>query len=130
MSYKNLLKEMFQQVFTYPDNLEDLINHYVHPDYRQYVDDKVLTREGLLNHLLAQKDIIEQVDFDYAQLIEEGNTVASIHYVEAKKKDGGLVKAKVIAMIKFQDNQLLSCHELTKLLAGDEQDHELGSITK
>ncbi|WHN65007.1 nuclear transport factor 2 family protein [Cysteiniphilum sp. QT6929] len=124
---KELLVRIFKIIFEKDGFDEADIHKYFHPDYTQYVDGKILKFDNFIAHIKALKSTVSQVKIHFEHLIVEGNKVCSVHYPEAKKINGMIIKAKVIAMFEFKGDQLILCDELTHLIEGDKEDEDLGS---
>lgn len=124
---KELLVRIFKAIFEKDGFDEAEIHKYFHPDYTQYVDGKVLKFDDFVAHIKSLKSTVNQVKICFEHLIEDGNKVCSVHYPEAKKDNGMIIKAKVIAMFEFKGDQLILCDELTHLIEGDKEDKDLGS---
>lgn len=124
---KNLLKKIFADVFESPDFDFKVIQKHFHPDYTQCVDGKTLHFDQFVEHMKALKASIKEVKVSFEHLIAEDNSVCSIHYPEGVKSNGQRIKAKVIALFKFKDLQLIFCDELTQLIVGEKEDRDLGS---
>jgi len=70
---------------------------------------------------------VERLELNFEQLFAEGNDVCSVHWVNVAKKDGSVAQLKVIAHFKLQDDKIILCDELTRLISGGEEDAKLGS---
>ena len=125
--YKTRLKKAFAAVFEAPDFNIEVIKKYFHLNYVQYVDGKTLNFEQFIKHIEMLKAFIADIKIKFVHLVAEGNVVCSVHYAEGIKKNGGRIKAKVIALFKFEDKKIIFCEELTSLIEGDESDRNLGS---
>ncbi|HHF2906915.1 TPA: hypothetical protein ACPJZ5_004788, partial [Vibrio diabolicus] len=100
---------------------------YVDPSYIQKVDGVELDYDSFVNHIEAQKKVISKLDVNFLTLVQEGNVVFSNHVVTAHKKDGSIIKVKVIAQFTIHNNRLVLCDELTRLIEGGGEDHDIGS---
>jgi len=124
---KNLLKKIFSDIFEADTFDEKIIRKYFHPKYQQHVNGKILNFDQFVDHMKAIKDTLGSVKIYFERLIEEDDWVCSVHYAEGKKKDGNIVKAKVIAFFKFEQDKIILCDEMTHLLAGNTEDEDIGS---
>ncbi|WP_440616202.1 nuclear transport factor 2 family protein [Cysteiniphilum sp. 6C5] len=127
VSKKAQLVKIFREIFEKDEFDEADIHKYFHPDYTQHVDGKVLKFDDFLAHIKSLKAAVNKVNIHFEHLIEDGNRVCSVHYPEAQKVNGMTIKAKVIAMFEFKEDQLIFCDELTHLIQGEEDDADLGS---
>jgi len=124
---KNLLKKIFSDIFEADNFDEKVIHKYFHLEYKQHVDGKILNFDQFVDHMKAIKDTLDSVKIYFEHLIEENDSVCSVHYAEGKKKDGNIVKAKVIAFFKFEQDKLILCDEMTHLVEGNTEDEDMGS---
>jgi ketosteroid isomerase-like protein len=65
----------------------------------------------------------------FEQMVAEGNKIMDIHRVEADKRTGGKMAARVISLWVIEDGKIVLCDELTHLEQGAAQDRDLGSRT-
>ncbi len=126
-SKKAFVKKIFLEVFGAGSFDASIIKQYFHPEYVQHVDGKSLNFDSFVQHIKVLKSSIEKVTIDFEHLIEEDDAVCSVHHIDATKINGRQIEAKVIAYMKFKGNQIILCDELTYLIAGDEEDKDLGS---
>ena len=124
---KALIKNLFTDVLMAPELDVSLIVQYVDPSYIQKVDGVELDYDSFVNHIEAQKKVISKLDVNFLTLVQEGNVVFSNHIVTAHKKDGSIIKVKVIAQFTIHNNRLVLCDELTRLIEGGGEDHDIGS---
>ena len=75
------------------------------------------------------KNAVHSTQITFEHLVAENDKVCSIHYAQGIKSNGQKIKAKVIALFQFQDDQLILCDELTHLVEGSTEDRDLGSRT-
>lgn len=118
---------MFDEVFVAPELDMKAIQRWFHPDYRQIVGDTELDRDGFATHVSAQKEAVSETKVTWEHLVEEGDSVASVHIIDAVKRDGSTMAEKVIAYWEFEDDRIIRCDELTHLLSGSAADRDLGS---
>lgn len=128
MNYKEQIKLIFKEVIGSPEFNESKISEYFDEDYQQWVDGHELDYSGFIEHMRAQKQKIESVDIKFHSIVEEGQKVATIHFIEAKTLDGHEVKGRVIAHFTFKDSKLVLCEELTFFDKAREKDRNLGHV--
>ena len=128
-SLKDRLKDMFRDVMESAEFSPSVISEYFHPDYMQHVDGKVLNFEEFVQHMKHLRSKVSQVKIHFQHLVEEGDTVCSLHFAEGKKTNNQMVKMKVIAFFKFRKDKLILCDELTFMIHGGKEDKNLGSDT-
>lgn len=100
---------------------------YFSKDYIQHVDGKTLNYADLVHHMKAQKAILASAKVTFKYIIVEGETVATLHYVDAIKKDGSSLRVQVNAVFRLKDHQFILCDELTRLVKGGKEDEAIGS---
>jgi hypothetical protein len=108
---------------------EETYARYFSEKYIQYVDGKTLDYYKLISHMKAQKSILRSAKITFKHLIAEGNKVSSTHVVDAVKKNGGVIKAQVNALIELKDDKIVLCDELTFLIEGAKEDENIGSCS-
>lgn len=123
---KEKLKKIFNTIYLPETNINQLIEDNFSKKYIQRVDSVTLNYDQFVQHVHLQRKVVENVKITFLHLVEEGNTLASMHLVEAKKKDGSQLKAKIVAVFQFENNKLILCDELTYMIEGSESDRDLG----
>lgn len=121
---KNLFKAMYSDPTT---DFTKLIPESYSPNYTQWVDGKTMGYQDILKHRLAQKKVISDIKITFEHMIAKGDKVFTVHWVNAKKKDGSEVIVKVIALFQIQNGKLISCDEMTYTIKGSKEDQDLGS---
>ena len=122
---KNALVDVVEDMAT----TEETYARYFSKKYIQYVDGKTLDYYKLISHMKAQKSILRSAKITFKHLIAEGNKVSSTHVVDAVKKNGGVIKAQVNALIELKDDKIILCDELTFLIEGSKGDEGIGSCS-
>ncbi|QIW09296.1 nuclear transport factor 2 family protein [Francisella sp. LA112445] len=123
---KNILKSLFENIYNPKIDLEQYIATFVSKDYIQVVDGHKINYIDFIEHIKKQREILESISFNFICLVEEGDTVASLHRVYAKKGNKQEVIAEVHAFFKFKDKMLISCDERTRIIQGSDEDKDLG----
>ncbi len=129
MNYKERLKLIFKEVLGSPEFNTTKIAKHFDKAYKQWVDGHELDYVGFVNHMRAQKQRVESVEVTFHSMIEEGPKVATIHFIDAKTKDGYPVKGRVMAHFTFNEDKLVLCEELTFFDKAREQDKDLGHVS-
>ncbi|MDX2164957.1 MAG: nuclear transport factor 2 family protein [Gammaproteobacteria bacterium] len=123
-----LIQEIFAHVFEKDGFDEAVCEKYFSKDYIQYVDGKKVDYAGFLDHVRALKSALHSMSFEFKHIVKEGNKIATLHIARGIKKDTGKkIEVQVNAMFEIQNNQVISCNELTHLVHGEESDQDLGS---
>ncbi len=124
---KIFLEHAFSALFDLEQDPRVVATKYMTADYIQIVDGKTLDLDGFVNHLALLRSTIQSVKFTFEEVIVSGNIIADIHIVEATKKDGSSLKAKLLAFFYLEGKKIKKIDELTGLLEGVESDRDLGS---
>lgn len=127
MVANKIIIDFFKQVLEDGQIDDKTISHFVSPNYIQQVDGKTLNFEDFKKHLKKQREIISRIQITFIQIVSSGDIVFTNHEVSVHKKDGNLLHFKVIAQFTLQDNRVIACDELTRLIDGNEGDSNLGS---
>lgn len=124
---KQFIKEVFANVVENMNATEETYAHYFSKDYIQHVDGKTLNYDQFVAHMKIQKTLIQSAKITFRYLIVEGDKVATLHLVNAVKKDGSLIEAQVNAIFEIENKKVILCDELTYLIKGEKSDKDLGS---
>ncbi|NCD11076.1 MAG: hypothetical protein EOL93_00870 [Epsilonproteobacteria bacterium] len=126
-SRKGIIRNLFRDVLESSEVEISVIEKYIDPAYIQKVDGVILDYHGFLEHMKKQKQVIDAMSVTFLSMVEESDTVFTNHIVAAKKKDGEELHVHVIAQFTLQDERLIACDELTRLISGNEEDQNIGS---
>lgn len=124
---KNFLKEAFANVIEDMNATEETYANYFSKDYVQYVDGKKLTYSDFVAHMKAQKSVLKSAKITFRHMLVEGDKIATVHEVDAIKKDDSIIEAQVNALFQIKNGKIILCDELTHLIKGNESDKDLGS---
>jgi ketosteroid isomerase-like protein len=122
---RRFLQRVFDRLFD-PASTAEEVGAFFSPDYVQDVDGRRLDRGEFMNHVRMLKNTLEGATVTFKQIAADGQTIADIHVVEARKKNGERVRVKVIAFYTLQNGKISSIEELTYLLEGRSEDRDLG----
>jgi len=125
---KARLKEGMKAIFAEPTFNEKTIQKYISPNYIQYVNGETLNYQDFIQHIKAQKKLVESVEVTFKECLVDGNKVCTIHIIDAIKKDGSSMQGQVNAVFTFENDKVICCDELTHVLQGLPEDNELGSV--
>ncbi|WP_145531965.1 nuclear transport factor 2 family protein [Yersinia kristensenii] len=123
-------KQFLQQVFTAlvdPAFTVQEVAAFFSKDYQQNADGNLLNYEEFIQHAQVLKNTLISGKVTLEKVIAEGDRVASVHLVEAVKKNGQKVLMKVIAFYQIENGLITSVEELTHMIHGEAQDRDLGS---
>lgn len=124
---KSFLKEAFHHTIEEMEPDEEVYARYFSKDYIQHVDGKTLNYDGFVAHMKAQKKVLASAKITFKYMLVDNDKIATIHIVNAVKKDGSIIEAQVNAIIQVKDNKIILCDELTHLIKGLPSDRDLGS---
>lgn len=128
MSNKNVIRDLFINLFENKSFDMANLNDYICSDYVQYVDGKILNYNHFVEHIAALRAMIENCRVEFKTLVCEGEIVFSNHTVDIELVDGRKAKIQVIAEFRLRDGKLFYCDELTHLIEGASESKDLGSI--
>jgi ketosteroid isomerase-like protein len=126
---KVLVQHMFRDVLERDKFDEQEIAHYFSRSYQQKVDGKTLDFTGFVDHIRELKRTVTGLQVSFEQMVAEGNKVMDIHRVEADKRTGGKMMARVISLWVIEAGKIVFCDELTHMEQGAPEDRDLGSRT-
>lgn len=128
MSNVTFMNRVFKDVIEDLNADESIISKYFSPSYIQHVDGHTLDYKDFIQHMLAQKAILSSAKVTIDKCLTEGNTICTVHLVNAVKKNGEQVDVKVIAYFEMEDGKITLCDELTHVLKGKPEDQNIGSV--
>lgn len=124
---KQLIKNVFRDIFSNLDFTEETCEKYFSINYIQYVDGKKLDYDKLIKHLMNLKSTLHKIKITFKHIISEHDKVSTIHIVNATKKNGVVCKVQVNAMFQIKNQKIILCDELTHLISGEGLDKEIAS---
>lgn len=125
---KELLKQIFVQLFQNTVHDEAFIDQYFDKDYVQQVDGKILKLQAFKKHIQKLKELRTVIDIQFNKVVQENEVVFSNHIVTTTNKEGtDLASHHVIAEFRFKNEKIVYCDELTRLINGELSHQELGS---
>ncbi|MCI0381578.1 MAG: nuclear transport factor 2 family protein [Chlamydiae bacterium] len=128
MKNKHFIQNVLKEILENLDADEKVISQYFSPNYIQHVDGHTLNYDEFVQHMKKQKSILRSVKVTIDHCVAEENGVSTVHRVEAIKKDGRKLIVKVVAYFKLENGKITLCDELTKLLTGEKEDQDIGSM--
>jgi ketosteroid isomerase-like protein len=126
---KALVQQMFRDILEPEEFDEQQIARYFSPGYEQKADGKTLDFRSFLDHVRELKRTVTRLRVTVEYIVSEGNKVLDVHRVEAEKRTGGKVEARVFSLWVIEDGRIVLCDELTHLERGAAEDRDLGSRT-
>lgn len=128
MSNKNVIRDLFINLFENKSFDMTNLNDFICPDYVQYVDGKILNYNHFVEHITTLRAMIENCRVEFKTLVCDGDIVFSNHTVDIELIDGRKAKIQVIAEFRLRNGKLYYCDELTHLIEGASENKDLGSI--
>jgi ketosteroid isomerase-like protein len=124
---KSFIKHTFQEVVENPNATEATYAKYFSKDYIQNVNGERLGYKEFVQHMNTLKASVQSIKIIFEDMIVENDKICSHHVAHAIKKNGQEVLMRVIAVMHVKDYKIISCNELTFLIAGEKEDHDIGS---
>jgi hypothetical protein len=125
--YKELVKQAFAEVLANPTFDRKKITQYFSTDYKQHVDGKILDYDQFVAHVELVKKRTSGLIFDYATIVQEGKIVFTNHKVTATMENGEVSVTHLIAEFHIEQDRIVYCSEMSRLLTGKKEDGDLGS---
>lgn len=125
--HKQLIKEIFKNIFETPGFDEAIVRKYFSTDYVQHVDGKTLGFDHFIKHVEVVKDAMLTMAINFKTLVQENDTVFTNHTVTGITKEGRTGDVQVIGEFRIRNGQVIYCDELTHQLSGDPKDRDLSS---
>lgn len=108
--------------------LEEILDRYFSPGYRQRTDNEWEDRDGFAHHADKLREIIACVKVEVLDELRSGNIYATRHRVLCTKRDGEAVDMEVYMFAEMDDSgRFLRIEEATLMLQGTESDRAIGS---
>lgn len=125
---KDFIEKVLKDVVVDMDASEEIISNYFSTSYIQHVDGHTLNYSDFVQHMKLQKTILESASVSIDHCAVDGNSICTVHRVNALKKNGENIAVKVIAYYEIENGKIILCDELTHLLKGEENDQHIGSV--
>ena len=125
---RTFLQGVFDRFFD-PAASAEAVGEFFSPDYVQEVDGKRLDYSAFLDHVRLLKRTLDRATVTFENVVVDGSTIADIHVVDARKKNGERLRVKVLAFYTIEDGKIRRLEELTHQLEGRAEDRDLGSRT-
>jgi ketosteroid isomerase-like protein len=124
---KQLIRKAFAALTDFQNAAEDVAGFFS-DDYVQIVDGKQLDRRGFVEHVLALRSHLSSLEIDIERIVADDVSAATVHLVTATRRTGETSTIKVVAFYEIRDGKIALIDELSRVVHGSEEDHELGSI--
>jgi hypothetical protein len=123
---QRFLSRIFNSLFDPAQTAEQTGRHFA-GDYQQHADGKVLDHALFVEHARTLKATLKSASVSFEKVIACGQSLASVHIVDAIKHDGQRLKVKVVALYEVEDGLIRRVDELSHLLEGEASDRDLGT---
>jgi len=127
MNNAQRVAQALREIICKPEHNEATIRAWFSADYQQYVDGETLDFSGFVSHMAALKGLTQAMDIELVAIVGQDTTVLT-HHIVTVKKAGQPSRIEVFAHFTLRDGLIIRCEELTRLVAGAEQDRLLGSL--
>lgn len=115
-------------LFTPGLELDEAADRHFAPDYRQRTDGRWADRTDFLTHIAHLRTAVAHGSVEVHEEFVDGDRYADHHTVDATKTDGSTVRMEVYLFGEFApDGRFRRIEETTLMLAGAEEDRNLGS---
>lgn len=118
MNYKELLKQIWTDLYAPNANVLAVIETYFHPEYEQCINGVILRRTEYIDHVIAQKNNMIVESIDYIHILANNNELFSLYIPRGKDIAGNPISAEVIAYFKFKDQQIIHIHGQVRMIEG------------
>lgn len=107
--------------------LEQVLDRYFSPNYRQRTNGCWEDREGFAHHARKLREICVFARIDVLAELRDRNLYATRHRVQCTKRDGTEVVMEVYMFAETEESgRFLRIEETTLMLKGTESDRDLG----
>lgn len=124
---KQLIRKAFAALADFQNSAED-VARFFSDDYVQIVDGKQLDRRGFVEHVLALRSHLSSLEIVIERIVADDASAATVHLATATRRTGETSTIKVVAFYEIRDGKIVLIDELSRVVHGSEEDHELGSI--
>ncbi len=123
------LKSLLEDLLNSPGlPLEELMDIYLTPGYRQRTDGLWSTREEVAEHFAHLRAVVASAEVRGHEELTNQQHYAERHTVAIDKRDGGQVVQEVYAFASLApDGRFDRLEEATMMLAGDEADRTIAN---
>lgn len=96
-------------------------------DYKQTTDGKHLDRSEFEAHVCHVSASVKSIEFEVLEAVHQADRLADRHVVDVVFTDGRHARLEVYMFAQLRDGRIARTHEVTRVVAGDEQAQELAS---
>ncbi|NHV09531.1 nuclear transport factor 2 family protein [Cronobacter turicensis] len=108
--------------------LEDVLNRYFSPAYRQRTNGAWDDRQEFAHHARKLRELVSFASINVLDELRDGKRYATRHRVECTKRDAEEVVMEVYMFAETDDEgRFVRIEETTLMLKGREDDRDLGS---
>jgi hypothetical protein len=125
MTYSNLLKRIWDEIYDPHRDVIQKVQQYFHKDFKQCINGVSMNREEYTQHILQQKSSMEIKTIEYKKIIEKNHELFALYTPKGKNNEGHAIEAEVIAYFHFEKLQLIRIHGQVQLLQGSLSDVDM-----
>lgn len=100
---------------------------YVSKKFTNPIDGNVFNYKQWVVHQKHIKSLVQSMTPVFDEMVAEGNSVAAIYHINIIKNNGDKLVVKDMAFFKIENNKVMYCEELTRLIKGDKANKNIGS---
>lgn len=109
--------------------LEDLLDRYFSPNYRQRTNGRWDDREAFARHARKLREVVASARIEVLDELHDGNRYADRHCVYVTKRGGAQVVQEVYLFAEIDaSGRFVRVEETTLMLEGEEADRNIGSV--
>jgi hypothetical protein len=123
--YFKKLKEIWEQVYNPETNINDVIEKYFHPEYKQCINDETLDREQYLSHVEEQRKGMNITSIDYKTFLEKEDKLFAIYYPKGVDTNNQAIEAEVIAYFHFKNQKIIYTHGQVRFISGNAESADM-----
>jgi predicted SnoaL-like aldol condensation-catalyzing enzyme len=125
--YLTFMENMYRDIL---ENLKvDKIPDYFSPKYVQTTGGENIDYQGFIDQVKDLKQHVESIQvLPLEETICEGNKMALRYLRRVTKRNGLLSNVAVLGIFEIQDDKLVRCWELSKVIVGEKEDKALDAI--
>lgn len=125
--YLTFMENMYRDIL---ENLKvEKIPDYFSPNYVQTTGGENIDYQGFVDQIKDLKQHVESIQvLPLEETVCEGNRMALRYLRRVTKKNGLLSNVAVLGIFEIQDDKLVRCWELSKVILGEKEDKALNAI--
>jgi hypothetical protein len=124
------IQSALEEILNQPQRpLDEVLERYFSPEYRQRTDGHWDDREAFKRHLAKLRELVASAEITVLDELRDGDRYASRHRVQIHKRDGTHAVQEVYLFARLDvQGFVLQVEEATLMLEGSEADREIGRV--